>query len=70
VCSQPGLLLLPYPKQHPQSSCRNSIEQGKHLPAAIDGLAGCVCVQSPLLGFIDDVEFYFPADKPNTVEYR
>ncbi|PRW33322.1 50S ribosomal L11 [Chlorella sorokiniana] len=26
--------------------------------------------ESPTLGFIDDVEFFFPADKPNIVEYR
>lgn len=26
--------------------------------------------QSPTFGFIDDVEFWFPSDKPNTVEYR
>jgi uncharacterized protein (DUF1499 family) len=29
-----------------------------------------VSIQSPLMGFVDDVEFYFPADNPNTVEYR
>lgn len=27
-------------------------------------------LQSPLLGFIDDVEFWFPADKPGICEYR
>ena len=26
--------------------------------------------QSPTFGFIDDVEFYFPADRPGQVEYR
>lgn len=26
--------------------------------------------QSPTFGFIDDVEFWFPTDKPNVVEYR
>lgn len=26
--------------------------------------------ESPTFGFIDDFEAYFPADKPNTVEYR
>eukprot|EP00210_Caulerpa_lentillifera_P001661 g1596.t1 len=26
--------------------------------------------QSPTFGFIDDVEFWFPSDKPGTVEYR
>lgn len=27
-------------------------------------------LQSPLLGFVDDVEFWFPADKPGICEYR
>ena len=27
-------------------------------------------LQSPTFGFIDDVEFFFPTDKPNIVEYR
>jgi len=27
-------------------------------------------MQSPTLGFIDDVEFFFPSDKPGIVEYR
>ena len=33
----------------------------------------CSCrppMQSPTLGFIDDVEFFFPSDKPGVVEYR
>jgi len=25
---------------------------------------------SPTFGFVDDVEFWFPSDKPGTVEYR
>lgn len=50
-----------------------SVDCGRRL-ATVLMLRPCPCapapLQSPTFGFIDDVEFFFPPDKPGIVEYR
>lgn len=49
-----------------------SLKPDKFTPKIVQQTADYLYVEyeSPTFGFIDDVEFFFPSDRKNTVEYR